>query len=268
MWMAGKRVRTPTVLQMEAVECGAASLAIILAYHRRWVPLEELRLRSGVSRDGTKASNILKAARHYGLSAKGFRKEPEELHSLPVPSIVHWNFNHFVVFEGFSGRTAHINDPALGPRKVSLEEFSESFTGVVLAMEPAEDFTRGGAPPALIGALWERLHGSGTCVALVLLMSLLLIVPGVVTPVFAKVFVDDILVGGLDDWLAPLLLGMAATALLRAAMLGLKSDYRLKPENKLARRMASHFVWHLLRLPVVFFPQRHAGDLANRFTAN
>jgi NHLM bacteriocin system ABC transporter peptidase/ATP-binding protein len=264
----GKRVRTPTILQMEAVECGAASLAIILAYHRRWVPLEELRLRSGVSRDGTKASNILKAARHYGFSAKGFRKEPEELNTLPVPSIIHWNFNHFVVFEGFSGKSAHINDPALGPRKVSLEEFNESFTGVVLAMEPSEEFTRGGAPPALIGALWERLRGSGTCVSLVLLMSLLLIVPGVVTPVFAKVFVDEILIGGLNDWLAPLLLGMAATALLRAVMLWLQSHYLLKLESKLALAMASRFVWHLLRLPVVFFTQRHAGDLANRFTAN
>jgi NHLM bacteriocin system ABC transporter peptidase/ATP-binding protein len=264
----GKRVRTPTILQMEAVECGAASLAIILAYHGRWVPLEELRLRSGVSRDGTKASNILKAARHYGLAAKGFRKEPEELPSLPVPSIIHWNFNHFVVFEGFSSRDAYINDPALGPRKISLEEFSESFTGVVLAMEPAEEFVRGGAPPALIGALWERLQGSGTCVSLVLLMSVLLIVPGVVTPVFAKVFVDEILIGGLNDWLAPLLLGMAATALLRAAMLWLQSHYLLKLESKLALAMASRFVWHLLRLPVVFFTQRHAGDLANRFTAN
>ena len=264
----GKRVRTPTVLQMEAVECGAASLAMVLAHHKCWVPLEELRLRSGVSRDGTKASNILKAARHYGLSAKGFRKEPEELSALPVPSIIHWNFNHFVVFEGFAGKDAHINDPAYGHRRVSREEFSESFTGVVLAMEPGADFTRGGAPPALIGALWERLQGSGTCVSLVLLMSLLLIVPGVVTPVFAKVFVDDILIGGLNDWLGPLLLGMAATALLRAAMLWLQSHYLLKLESKLALAMASRFVWHLLRLPVVFFTQRHAGDLANRFTAN
>ena len=268
MWKPGTRHRTPTVLQMEAVECGAASLAIILAYYGRWVPLEELRLRCGVSRDGTKASNILRAARQYGMAAKGFRKEPDELLSLPVPSIIHWNFNHFVVFEGFAGGNAHINDPAYGPRRVPLAELSESFTGVVLAMEPTEEFVRAGSRPALFGALRERLKGSEACVALVLLMSLLLIVPGVVTPVFAKVFVDDILVGGLHDWLGPLLIGMAATALVRAAILWVQSHYLLQLETKLALAMSSRFVWHLLRLPVVFFTQRHAGDIANRFTAN
>jgi NHLM bacteriocin system ABC transporter peptidase/ATP-binding protein len=267
MWTR-RRARTPTVLQMEAVECGAASLGIILAHYGRWVPLEELRLRCGVSRDGTKASNILRAARQYGLAAKGFRKEPDELLSLPVPSIIHWNFNHFVVFEGFVGGDAHINDPAFGPRRVPLAELSESFTGVVLAMEPTEQFERAGARPALFGALWERLRGSRACVTLVLLMSLLLIVPGVVTPVFAKVFVDDILVGGLRDWLGPLLIGMAATALVRAAILWVQSHYLLQLETKLALAMSSRFVWHLLRLPVVFFTQRHAGDIANRFTAN
>jgi NHLM bacteriocin system ABC transporter peptidase/ATP-binding protein len=268
MWKPGTRHRTPTVLQMEAVECGAASLAIILAHYGRWVPLEELRLRCGVSRDGTKASNILRAARQYGMAAKGFRKEPDELLSLPVPSIIHWNFNHFVVFEGFVGGNAHINDPAYGPRRVPVAELSESFTGVVLAMEPTEEFKRAGARPALFGALWQRLQGSRAGLILVLLMSLLLIVPGVVTPVFAKVFVDQILVSGLHDWLGPLLIGMAATALVRAAILWLQSHYLLQLETKLALAMSSRFVWHLLRLPVVFFTQRHAGDIANRFTAN
>jgi NHLM bacteriocin system ABC transporter peptidase/ATP-binding protein len=267
MWKR-QRVRTPTVLQMEAVECGAASLAIILAHYGRWVPLEELRLRCGVSRDGTKASNILRAARQYGMAAKGFRKEPDELLSLPVPSIIHWNFNHFVVFEGIVGGDAHINDPAFGPRRVPLAELSESFTGVVLAMEPTEEFERAGARPALFSALWARLAGSRACLSLILLMSLLLIVPGVVTPVFAKVFVDEILVGGLHDWLGPLLIGMAATALVRAAILWVQSHYLLQLETKLALAMSSRFVWHLLRLPVVFFTQRHAGDIANRFTAN
>ncbi|WP_307277041.1 NHLP family bacteriocin export ABC transporter peptidase/permease/ATPase subunit [Labrys wisconsinensis] len=265
---AGKRRSTPTVFQMEAVECGAAALAMILAFHRRWVPLEELRFRCGVSRDGTKASNILKAARHYGLAAKGFRKEPEDLTSLPIPSIIHWNFNHFVVFEGFVGKWAYLNDPAIGRCRVDAAEFSESFTGVVLAMEPAAGFRAEGSPPSLLGLLWQRLRGSGDGVALVLLLSVLLAIPGILTPLFAKIFIDDVLIGRLDGWLAPLFLGMAATAAVRAALIFVQTHYLLRLETKLALSLGSRFVWHLLRLPMVFFTQRHAGDIANRIQAN
>jgi len=171
---ARRIARAPTILQMEAVECGASSLAMVLAYHGRWVSLEELRVACGVSRDGSKASNILKAARRYGLAGRGFTKEPEQLQELPRPSIIHWNFNHFVVFEGAYGDWASINDPASGRRWVSLGELSEAFTGVVLAFEPTEQFRKGGAPPKLISALWRQLTGSRAGLALVILLSLTL----------------------------------------------------------------------------------------------
>lgn len=264
----GAVARVPTILQMEAVECGAASLAMVLAHHGCRVPLEELRQQCGVSRDGTKASNILKAAQRYGLAAKGFRKEPEQLTELPLPSIIHWNFNHFLVFEGIAGGRAWLNDPAVGPRQVPLAELSECFTGVVLAMEPAEGFRRRSAPSELGGELLRRLRGSRGGVALVLLASLLLVAPGVAAPLFAKVFVDGVLVEHLGGWLRPLCLGMAATALVQGGLLWLQKRQLLRLESRLAVAMGGGFLWRVLRLPMPFFGQRHAGDLASRIAAN
>jgi NHLM bacteriocin system ABC transporter peptidase/ATP-binding protein len=260
--------RVPTILQMEAVECGAASLAMVLAYYGCRVPLEELRQQCGVSRDGTKASNILKAAQRYGMAAKGFRKEPDELDELPLPSIIHWNFNHFLVFEGIAGGQAWLNDPAVGPRRVPLAELSECFTGVVLAMEPTGEFEERSAPSELGGELLHKLRGSRRGLALVLLASLLLVVPGVVAPLFGKIFVDGVLVEHLAGWLRPLCLGMAATALVQGGLLWLQRRQLLRLESRLAVAMGGGFLWRVLRLPIPFFQQRHAGDLASRIAAN
>jgi NHLM bacteriocin system ABC transporter peptidase/ATP-binding protein len=253
---------------MEAVECGAASLAMVLAYYGRWVTLEELRLACGVSRDGSKASNIIKAARQYGLAARGFKKEPEQLQELPRPSIIHWNFNHFVVFEGIRGGLAYLNDPAIGRRRVSLAELSECFTGVVLAFEPSAGFVRAGAPPRTWPMLWAQLAGSHAGMALVVLFSLALVLPGIVVPTFSKLFIDDVLIGGSRGWIAPLLTGLALTAALRALILAGRQHYLLRLEVKLGLRMASRFFWHVLALPIAFFSQRHAGDVASRVTIN
>src|SRR5262249_46529520 len=154
------RLRTPTRLQMEATECGAAALAIVLEHYGSYVPLSQVRMECGVSRDGSKAGNMLRAARRYGLQAHGFRKEPEELRELRLPVIVHWNLNHFVVVEGWSAEHVYLNDPATGPREVSHVEFGQSFTGVVLTFEPGEDFIATGKRPALLPALLERAKGS------------------------------------------------------------------------------------------------------------
>ncbi len=260
--------RTPTILQMEAVECGAASLAMVMASHGLWVPMEELRIACGVTRDGSKASNVLKAARSYGFSAKGFKKEPEDLTSLPTPSIIHWNFNHYVVFEGFKGGKAYLNDPGSGPRVVSLEELDQCYTGVVLAFEPSSALQRRGRAPSILASMRNRLENSRAALFYVLAVSLLLVVPGIAIAGFSRIFVDEILVAEKEDWLVPLVLGVLTAALLRGGMTWLQQKYLLRMETRLSLTMASTFLWHMIRLPMSFFQQRHVGDLSDRMAAN
>jgi NHLM bacteriocin system ABC transporter peptidase/ATP-binding protein len=253
---------------MEAVECGAASLAMVLAYHGAWVPLEQLRIECGVSRDGSKASNIIKAARRFGLAAKGFRKEPSTLHELPMPCIIHWNFNHFVVLEGFKGDKVFINDPAIGRRRIDMAELDLAFTGVVLAMEKTEAFKKLGKKPQGLKLLLRELGQSREAVTLLVIVSFALIVPGIVAAGFSKIFVDDILIKHANDWLVPLLIGMTITALFRAVLTALRQSLLLRLQAKLAVVMISRFLWHVMALPVEFFSQRHPGDVANRVAAN
>lgn len=264
----GRRVKTPTVLQMEAVECGAAALAMVLRYYGSYVPLEEVRLACGVSRDGTKASNMLKAARSYGLIGKGFKKEPEDLPNMPLPVIVFWNFNHFVVVEGFSADRVYLNDPAVGPRSVSKAEFDQSFTGVVLVFETGPTFKKQGQKSSLVNALSGRLVGSRSALVYVVLASLALVIPGLVIPTFTRTFIDAYLVRGNTGWALPLLAGMVIALLVNAALTWLQQSYLLRLETKLALSTASKFFWHVLHLPVEFFTQRYGGEIGSRVALN
>jgi NHLM bacteriocin system ABC transporter peptidase/ATP-binding protein len=254
---------------MEALECGAAALGIVLARFERWVPLEELRIACGVSRDGSKASNVVKAARQYGLEAKGFKKEPQALRTIQPPAILHWNFNHFVVLEGFGKKgKVHLNDPATGPRVVTEEELDQAFTGVVLTFQPGAQFEKRGAPPRLIPALRSRLAGSRGALAFVLLAGLALVIPGLVVPVFSKVFIDGILLENRQDWLLLLLWGMGLSALTMGVLTWLQQSYLLRLETRMAVGASSRFLWHVLRLPTEFFSQRYAGDISSRVAIN
>ena len=263
-----QRVKVPTVLQMEAVECGAASLAMVLGYYGKYIPLEIVRNACGVSRDGCKASNILKVARQYGLEAKGFRKEPASLKVLPMPVIVHWEFSHFLVLEGFHKGKVYLNDPALGRRVVTEDEFNQSFTGVTLTFRPTPDFKKSGKKPSVYAALHRRLQGSKTALIYVVLLGLALVFPGLAVPVFARIFVDDILLGDRDSWILPLLAGMGLTAILRGILTWLQQYYLLRLESKIALTSSGRFLWHILRLPVDFFNQRSAGDITFRMQSN
>ncbi|MBE9107883.1 NHLP family bacteriocin export ABC transporter peptidase/permease/ATPase, partial [Nodosilinea sp. LEGE 07298] len=260
--------RTPTLLQMEAVECGAASLGIILGYHGRIVSLADLRQACGVSRDGSKASNVLNAARLYDLNGKGFKVSLEAVQQLERPYIVFWNFNHFLVVEGFHRQKVYLNDPATGPRTVSLDEFSEGFTGVVLTFTPDAEFQTGGQKRDLVRSLRFRLRGSFRALAFCLLAGLLLVLPGLAMPAFSQVFVDQVLIQGRSSWLRPLLLGMLITSVLTGLLTRLQLQILRRLRIKLAMGMSSGFLWHILHLPVSFYDQRFAGEISNRIKLN
>lgn len=264
----GGRRRVPTILQMEATECGAACLGMVLAHFGRWVPPEEIRIACGVSRDGSKANNVLRAARDYGLVAKGYRRDPKRVFDLPFPMIVFWNFNHFVVLEGMRGNRVYINDPANGPRTLTMEEFDLAFTGVVLAFARGPDFRRGGDRPNVYSGLWRRLGVSKLALVFVLLATLALVIPGLAIPVFSKIFIDDVLIRASGSWVLPLLIGMGLTALMRGALTWLQQAFLARLEVKLAITASARFFWHVMRLPVEFFAQRYAGDLSSRVAAN
>lgn len=256
------------IIQVEAVECGAAALGIILAYFGRYVPLEELRVRCGVSRDGSKASNMVKVARQYGLSAKGFSKEPHDLQVLPLPMIVFWNFNHFVVVEGFGRECVYLNDPATGPRQVSPAEFDESFTGVVLLFEKTGAFTPSDARPSLVKRYRSYLSGSRDVIFFIAIASVVVMCTGLIIPTFSRIFIDDILVSRTDPWLQPLLLGMGFTAIIRGAANQLQQYLLMRFETMITLSSTCTFIRHIFKLPIEFYLQRHPGDISNRIVIN
>ena len=264
----GTRVETPTVLQMEATECGAASLSMVLGYHGKTVPLEELRLACGVTRDGSSAPGIMKAARDYGLVPHGYRKEPDELQTLPLPLIVFWNFNHFLVVEGFDASGVSLNDPERGRWRATHDEFDKAFTGVVLSFEKGPAFAPSGHERGAVRKLVARVgHARSTFVYLAV-AGLGLVVPGLLIPSLTKVFVDDYLVGQQADVVVPLLLGLGLSTLLVAGLTWLQQHFLLRLQTRLTVRMTSQFVWHMLRLPMSFFAQRSTGDVAMRVGLN
>ncbi|MEO6827365.1 MAG: NHLP family bacteriocin export ABC transporter peptidase/permease/ATPase subunit [Microbacteriaceae bacterium] len=263
-----RRERTPTTLQMEAAECGAASLRMVLAHFGRWVPLDELRQASGVSRDGVKASNIVKTARGYGMTAKGFRQEIPALRSGPLPVIVFWNFNHFVVVEGYAPGRWFLNDPAHGSRTVTDEEFDRSFTGVVLRLEPGPDFRRKGRPPAVLTSLAGRLRHSLGGLLFAVLAGLGLVIPGLAAAVLTKAFVDQVLVADQPGAIWPILGLLAGAAAAIIVLTVLRQQCLLRLETKLSVHSSGAFLWHILRLPVSFYAQRSAGELSGRVSRN
>ncbi len=268
--VSGKKVaKVPVVMQMEFLECGAASLAMILAYYKRFVPLEQTRKDCGVSRDGSKASNILKAARSYGLNAKAFRYEPGELQQTgKFPCIIHWNLSHFVVLDGFKKNKAIINDPAKGTVAVSMDEFDKSFTGICIEFEPGENFKPGGEQHSIFNFVKTRLTGTTGAVVFTVLITVILSLIGIIKPAFSRIFIDRLISGKSPMWLEPFVGAMFAVMLVELIVGSIKGLHSSKIEGKLSIVANSEYMWHILRTPMDFYSQRMAGDIANRQRQN
>lgn len=262
-------VKVPVVMQMEALECGAASLTMILAYYEKWIPLEQVREDCGVSRDGSNARNILRAARSYGLNAKAYRYSPERLKEVgKFPMIVHWEFNHFIVLDGFKGNKVYINDPARGNIVMTFEQFDEGYTGVCLMFDPSEDFQPSGKPKSVFKFAKSRLKGASVAVTFVMVTTLIASITGIAMSGFSRVFIDRLLSGNDPDWLFPFIIGLSGLAIVQLAAEWIKSIYSLKINGKMAIVGNMSYMWKVLRLPMKFFSQRMAGDIQQRKESN
>ena len=261
--------RVPVIMQMEALECGAACLCMVMAYYNKWIPLEQVREDCGVSRDGSNAKNMLLAARSYGMKADGYKIEPEQLREMGTfPCIIHWEFNHFVVCNGFSGDKVYLNDPARGDYITTFEHFDEAFTGICLMIEPSDDFVPEGKPKSVLKFAKERLKGAGAAVVFAALTSFVASVTGIFNSGFARVFMDSLLSGANRNWIVPFFTGMGVIAAMELVAEWIRAIYFMRIDGKMATVGSTSYMWKILRLPMSFFSQRMAGDIQNRKESN
>jgi ATP-binding cassette subfamily C protein len=265
-YFKNNRRKTPTILQMEAVECGSASLGICLGYFGKFVPLEELRVVCGVSRDGSNAFNIIEGAKKYGLEANGYKVEIDEIKDMPLPLIVFWNFNHFIIVEGFAKKFVYINDPASGPRKISYEEFDKGFTGVVITVEPTENFVKSGKPESVLSLLKEKLSTTKSALMFIAIISLFLVVPELAIPGITQIFFDKIVINRNFEWAFWVSLSLFICTLFVLFLHLFRQKVLNRLHTKLSVTQSAQFLWHLLRLPIEFYSQRYSGENANRLS--
>lgn len=261
--------RVPVVMQLEALECGAACLTMILAYYGKWIPLEQVRSDCGVSRDGSNAKNVLAAARNYDLNAKGYKMEPSALkESGKFPCIVHWEFNHFIVVDGFKGNKVYVNDPARGEVTLTEEQFDAGFTGIVLMFEPTENFHMEGKKKSMLSYARKRLNGAGAAVAFVILTTVIASLMGIISPGFSRIFLDRILSGKNPGWANMFIIALSAFTAFEILVDIFTNIYSLRLDGKMAAIGNSTYLWKVLRMPMEFFSQRMAGDIQQRMATN
>lgn len=261
--------RVPVIMQLEMLECGAACFAMIMGYYGKWVTLEQARVDCGVSRDGSSAKNIMRAARGYGMEVHAYKLEPEALlKEGPFPCMIHWGFNHFVVLDGFHGNKAVLNDPARGRIVASWEEFDREFTGVCMTMAPGPDFVPEGARKNVWKYAGERIKGTGSSTIFVALTTVIIAFLGILQPIFNQIFLDRLLTGTNKDWLFGFLVVLGVYSGVLVLMSWINAIYGLKIQGKISAVGNSSYLWKILRLPMQFFDQRLPGDLVERQSTN
>ena len=266
--MKNTYAKTPTVYQMEATECGAAALKMVMGYYGNHIPLEQMRIETGVSRNGCNGKNIMLAAMKFGMETHAFKKDTEALLKMPVPCIIHWNFNHFVVWEGKKGKNYYINDPAVGRRKLTFEDIDSCFTGIVITFSPTDKFEKKKKEGSLFTFTRDRLKGQYASIAALVILGLFLAIPGLLIPAFSRIFIDDILLAGNTGWIMPLVAVMIGTMLVQIFLTYYRGSLLLKLQRKMILISSHGMLSHMIKLPMNFFEQRYAGDLAQRVANN
>lgn len=266
--MSRKNVKkVPVVMQMETVECGAAALSMLLAYHGKWLSIEQLRTDCGVSRDGSNARNIVRAARSHGMDAHGWHADIDDLPAL-APAIIHWNYNHFVVFKGFDRGLAFINDPSMGSMAVSMKDFRRSYTGVAITATPGADFKPQGHQTSILHYVRENIRGVKDAFIFTLVMGLLMSFAGMVYPLFSQIFLDSIITGKNDEWTIPFFFGIVCLVVFNFLLALLDNVYGRRFAGSMSIKGNTRFLWHALNLPIEFFAQRYVGDIVQRQSLN
>ena len=254
--------KVPVVIQMEAMECGAASLCMILAYYGRWVALSEMRDLVGISRDGTKLSSMSKVARSFGLTATAHSTDVEGLFkNASFPCIIHWQFRHFMVCCGRRGKNVYINDPAKGMIKMSIEEFDNGFTGIYADYAPTESFEPGGREKSIWEYAKENLTDAKSTIVFVGLASIVTALTGAMMPALTRVFVDRVLSGQSNSWIGPLITLMIIVCLIMLMVGWVQAVFQMKLFGLLGIKSCTRYMWHMLHMPQQFFFQRQPGDL-------
>ncbi len=272
-WLAllrGKRRRRiPELMQMDATECGAVCLAMILNYYGHKTNVAEVRRRCGVGRDGLSALAIVRGARDYGLRVRAISLQQNDFRFVMLPAIIHWEFNHFVVVERWTAKHVDLVDPSLGRRRVDAAEFDRNFTGVVLLLEPGVQFSYQSRPPQL--SLWAYLHfvfHLPGFITQIVVASLLLQLLGLGVPLLTKIIVDQIIPAGMVSVMTAVGLGILVLVTTQLVTTLLRTSLLIYLQAKVDMQMMLGFFEHLLTLPYRFFQQRSSGDLLSRLNSN